>query len=71
MFYQPRLRLSSGRVAERSEAGWGLRLRPCRGENPTPTLPEDGEGESAVARVTSPLHMQQAARPGAVRSSPK
>src|SRR5262249_30866592 len=35
---------SSGRVAERSEVGWGPTARLCRGEDPTPTLPEDGQG---------------------------
>jgi hypothetical protein len=29
---------SSGRVAERSEVGWGPSARPCRGEGPTPAL---------------------------------
>ena len=37
---------TSGRVAERSEAGWGARPASfARGSSPTPALPEDGEGE--------------------------
>src|SRR6266436_5530039 len=45
---------SSGRVAERSEVGWGPTARPCRGKDPTPTLPEDGEGAARSPRPQYP-----------------